>query len=73
MVKPLTEGEKEGRMRAHEMKYPYNLGRYRAYKGRIYRQIWWFIYKCIDKGPYGFLEGIARVNDLASQERSNGR
>jgi hypothetical protein len=40
----------------------YNLGRYRYDRGKIYKKVWWFIFKCIDKGPYCYLEGVKIVN-----------
>lgn len=48
---------------------PYNLGNYRSKNGRIYKKVWWFIYKCIDKGPYNFMGGVRKVNDLCDTER----
>lgn len=42
----------------------YNLGNYRYSKGKIYKQVWWFIYKCIDLGPYSYLTGVDIVNTL---------
>ena len=40
----------------------YNLGDYRFKNGKIYHKRWWFIFKCIDKGPYTYLEGVKQVN-----------
>jgi hypothetical protein len=40
----------------------YNLGCYRYKNGKIYEQVWWFIYKCIDRGPYTYLDGVRQVN-----------
>lgn len=42
----------------------YNLGIYRSRNGKIYKKWWWFIYICIDKGPYSFLDGVKEVNRL---------
>lgn len=47
----------------------YNLGNYRSKKGKIYRKLWWFIYVCIDKGPYTFLGGVRIVNGLCDTEK----
>jgi hypothetical protein len=47
----------------------YNVGNYRSHRGKIYKKVWWFIYKCIDKGPYSFMEGVRIVNDLNAVER----
>jgi len=42
----------------------YNLGNYRYdSNGKIYKKVWWFIYKCIDKGPYNYLQGVKVVNE----------
>ena len=41
----------------------YNLGPYRYESGKIYKKVWWFIYKCIDKGPYNYLQGVRIVNN----------
>ncbi len=48
---------------------PYNLGRYRWKRSKIYEQVWWFIYKCIDKGPYTYMQGVRKVNGLCDKER----
>lgn len=45
---------------------PYDLGKYRYDKGKIYKQVLWFIYKCIDKGPYTHREGMNIVDSLHS-------
>jgi len=42
----------------------YNLGRYRWKNFKIYEQIRWIFYKCIDKGPYSRDVGIRKVNKL---------
>lgn len=42
----------------------YNLGNYRYSKGKIYKQVWWFIYRCVDHGPYTYLNGVRIVNTL---------
>lgn len=42
----------------------YNLGNYRYKNLGIYKKVFWFIYKCIDKGPYSYLQGVKRVNEL---------
>lgn len=42
----------------------YNLGKYRYKNFKIYEQIWWIFYKCIDKGLYGVDVGIRKVNEL---------
>ncbi len=42
----------------------YNLGNYKYYKFKLYKKIFWFIYKCIDKGPYSYLVGVRKVNKL---------
>ena len=47
----------------------YNLGKYRWKNFRIYKQVWWLFYKCIDKGPYSFEVGVRKVNDLCGVER----
>jgi hypothetical protein len=47
----------------------YNLGNYRSKKGKIYRRWWWFIYICINKGPYSYLGGVRMVNKLCDAER----
>ena len=46
----------------------YNLGEYRYKAGKIYRKTFLCFYKCIDRGPYGFMEGIRRVNRLCGVE-----
>ena len=43
----------------------YNVGRYRYDKGNIYKQVWWFIYKRIEKGNYTYMQGVRKVNKLA--------
>lgn len=43
----------------------YNVGNYRYNNGKIYKQVWWFLFKCIDEGPYNWKEGVKRVNFLA--------
>jgi len=53
------------------IKVVYNLGNYRSHRGKIYKKVWWFIYKCIDKGPYDFMEGVRIVNGLCDNERRN--
>lgn len=47
--------------------YPYNLKNYRFNNGKIYKRLWWFIYKCIDKGPYKYLDGVKEVNKLVEE------
>ena len=42
----------------------YNLGDFRYDNGRIYKRIWWFIYLCVNKGPYSHKEGVRKVNEL---------
>ena len=43
---------------------PYNLGDYRYNKGKIYQQVFWFWYTCIDSGPYTYMQGVREVNEL---------
>lgn len=42
----------------------YNLGNYRYKNFKLYKRIWRFFYKCIDKGPYNYQEGVRKVNEL---------
>ena len=42
----------------------YNLGKYRYKNFKIYKQVWLFFYKCIDKGPYVYIVGVNKVNAL---------
>lgn len=42
----------------------YNLGRYRWKNFKIYKQVWWIFYKCIDEGPYSREMGVRKVNEL---------
>ena len=42
----------------------YNLGDYRYDKSKIYRKCLWFIFECIDQGPYTYAEGVKVVNGL---------
>lgn len=44
----------------------YNLGNYRYKKGKIYKKVFWFIFKCIDKGPYPYMTGVKKVNNLCN-------
>ena len=46
----------------------YNLGNYRYNRGKIYKQVFWFIYKCIDNGLYTYLQGVKKVNTLCNVE-----
>ena len=46
----------------------YNLGDYRYNKGKIYQRVWWIFFRCIDRGPYSYMEGVRKVNKLARVE-----
>ena len=50
----------------------YNLGRYRYKNCKIYEKVWWFIFKCIDKGPYQYMEGVRIVNNHCKVEPYRG-
>lgn len=51
----------------------YNLGNYRSKNGKIYRRWWWFIFICIDEGPYSFLGEVSEVNRLCDAESSKSK
>ena len=42
----------------------YNLKNYRYKNFKLYKRIWGFLYKCIDKGPYGYMVGVRKINEL---------
>lgn len=42
----------------------YNVGNYRYDKGNIYKRVWWFIYKHIEKGTFTYMQGVRKVNRL---------
>ena len=50
----------------------YNLCNYRYKNGKIYQKVWWFIYRCIDSGPYTYLEGVKQVNAHCNAELWRG-
>lgn len=47
---------------------PYNLGKFRAHNSKIYQEIEQSFYICIDDGPYSFIDGIRKVNNLVHEE-----
>ena len=49
----------------------YTLRNYRFKNGKIYHKRW-FMYKCIDKGPYTDVEGIKQVYTHCSLEPWRG-
>ena len=49
----------------------YNLGKYRYKDCKIYKQVWGFIYRCIDQGPLPYMTGVKRVNSLCGIKGAN--
>jgi len=46
----------------------YNLGNFRYKNGKIYKKVWWFIYRCWDSDHCGYLDGVRKVNKLCGIE-----
>ena len=48
----------------------YNLGNYRYDEGKVYKRVWWFIFKKIQDCPQGYMAGVRIVNNLEWKDQN---